>query len=648
MFKFNRNDELNQTISKQKEQLQRYEARFRDLVQAYKSLQNEKEALEKSMKALTLDKQPSSKNSENKTESDLQTEDSENNSKCQSDANTSTDDPAQLKSQLLTLTLSLSTMSDEKNKIVMAFQAEKKRNKQEHESQRTIWKNEKASLEKKILENEEELLQLKTKMNEERTKFDKNESSSSLMLREIQKLLNEEKARSSSLQSQVKELKNKNKFFEKHINSNSDQKKLIQQLKDEMKDLEIKLKSAQMQADAPSPEVAVLKQEIREITNSRQSELEKEQMKMLELQQRLDDARKWDGSRISDLEEKILIFAEKLGASEKSRHQDQLLIRKLQERNVQIESENLHLKSLSVDADEKKSSTDSTPVPEDEDYKDAYLALQNQLVSLKKELEEQKAKSLLENMKGGYQNKMEEMKIKLMESREVISNLREKCHHLQQKLDHSTEQQKYLIDEEINRFEKRLMVIKEESKQQIEGMEREIRLQRDRTVHILVDKDKEIKALQARLGLRSGNEESFSTLRSTGSFDSTGESLNNFLQKKVEVKLLHNIEQIARKDVTINSIRKDKKTLEMQIRNLHEQLITRKAEYANEVEKLKYKLEDEDRSRSRQNANIEYLKNVIFQYLTTNEQTARDKMVIVIATILQFSPDEKSKVGVRC
>ena len=31
-----------------------------DLVQAYKSLQNEKEALEKSMKALTLDKQPSS------------------------------------------------------------------------------------------------------------------------------------------------------------------------------------------------------------------------------------------------------------------------------------------------------------------------------------------------------------------------------------------------------------------------------------------------------------------------------------------------------------------------------------------------------------------------------------------------------------
>ena len=29
MFKFNRNDELNQTISKQKEQLQRYEARFR-------------------------------------------------------------------------------------------------------------------------------------------------------------------------------------------------------------------------------------------------------------------------------------------------------------------------------------------------------------------------------------------------------------------------------------------------------------------------------------------------------------------------------------------------------------------------------------------------------------------------------------------
>ena len=31
---------------------------------------------------------------------------------------------------------------------------------QEHESQRTIWKNEKASLEKRIFENEEELLQV--------------------------------------------------------------------------------------------------------------------------------------------------------------------------------------------------------------------------------------------------------------------------------------------------------------------------------------------------------------------------------------------------------------------------------------------------------------------------------------------------------
>ena len=46
--------ELTELVETQREQLRRYEGRFRDLVRAYKSLQKEKEALEASVKALSV------------------------------------------------------------------------------------------------------------------------------------------------------------------------------------------------------------------------------------------------------------------------------------------------------------------------------------------------------------------------------------------------------------------------------------------------------------------------------------------------------------------------------------------------------------------------------------------------------------------
>ena len=46
--------ELTELVETQREQLRRYEGRLRDLIRAYKSLQKEKEALEASVKALSV------------------------------------------------------------------------------------------------------------------------------------------------------------------------------------------------------------------------------------------------------------------------------------------------------------------------------------------------------------------------------------------------------------------------------------------------------------------------------------------------------------------------------------------------------------------------------------------------------------------
>ena len=46
---------------------------------------------------------------------------------------------------------------------------------------------------------------------------------------------------------------------------------------------------------------------------------------------------------------------------------------------------------------------------------------------------------------------------------------------------------------------------------------------------------------------------------------------------------------------------------------------------------------------SRENANLEYLKNVILRYLLTDSESVRQQMVAAIATILEFSPQEVIK-----
>lgn len=52
--------------------------------------------------------------------------------------------------------------------------------------------------------------------------------------------------------------------------------------------------------------------------------------------------------------------------------------------------------------------------------------------------------------------------------------------------------------------------------------------------------------------------------------------------------------------------------------------------------------------RSRANANLEYLKNVMYQYLTTDkDQSARNRMLSAVTAMLQFSPEEIKKVARR-
>lgn len=56
---------------------------------------------------------------------------------------------------------------------------------------------------------------------------------------------------------------------------------------------------------------------------------------------------------------------------------------------------------------------------------------------------------------------------------------------------------------------------------------------------------------------------------------------------------------------------------------------------------LKREIRELERTKRRDGANLEYLKNIVLKYMETQEH---DKLMPVLTTLLQFSPEEVAKV----
>ncbi|KAH9627776.1 hypothetical protein HF086_002813 [Spodoptera exigua] len=127
--------ELISTITKQADQIKRYEGRLRDVVAAYKGLVKEKEALEISLKAL------------NKTESPAEGPGGDEGRD----------------ESVAALMLSLSTLTEEKSRMEEAFQADKKLTRDKYENQIAAMREETRTLIQQHLAEE----QIKAKRAEE-------------------------------------------------------------------------------------------------------------------------------------------------------------------------------------------------------------------------------------------------------------------------------------------------------------------------------------------------------------------------------------------------------------------------------------------------------------------------------------------------
>ena len=176
--------ELEDTIEEQKEKISKYENRLRDMIRAYKGLTKEKEALEKSLKIL--------QKSENSGESDQ----------------------VQGQDQIQTLTTSLSTLSAEKSRLESMFQDDKRKLRHELSEKEKICENLKKELKIVKEKSKVELEETKSKLIIEKHNRDQETNDHALMLRELQKIVADERSAKEKCETELQISKDSLKALE--------------------------------------------------------------------------------------------------------------------------------------------------------------------------------------------------------------------------------------------------------------------------------------------------------------------------------------------------------------------------------------------------------------------------------------------------
>ncbi|KAK6183466.1 hypothetical protein SNE40_010943 [Patella caerulea] len=688
-------NELLKTIDSQKEQLTRYETRLRDVVRAYKGIVKEKEALEASLKVIS--ETTSSKS--DASESEPPAEESGDNSfsdplKVQSSG--TQDEVNILKDQLKTLSASIGTVTAEKSRLEADFVADKKKLRGEHEELQQHLAAAKNEYERTVAEMNSKILELKNKIRTQQLEREKEQTDHAMMIRELQKLHSVERMAKEHFENQLDEVQTSMRQQIASVPTVKEQyEKQIDNLSAQLKSVKDRLKAAEEKANQPSPMLLDLQKEMTSMKSEAHRQVEKEILRASEAETRAVQVSVQSEERVTSLETKLAELSEVVGNYERLRYQDQQAIQRLKERVTQLDMENsalaraAHSAPKSYDADENNldaqsltekiiklkrllleaNSRSEKPVDidvllcESDEERTTCQKYKEELEHVKEEFERYKlrAQSVLKTKTKDNTANTANKELDTLKSQ--VGELREKLRMAHLQLDDSEEKHKLKVES----LSKTILTLEERNKHQIAEMEQdhqkaiaelelEVKKQRDRTVSMLAEKEKDLLSLRSTCvqSQKLENEYSHHARESSISHEplqkqnSEEEAVTRLLFKNSaheETTLLHFAEEQARKNVEIASLRKQKRQLETSLRELQLAVSGKEEKLHDEIESLKEVIHKRERDITREGANLEYLKNVIFKYMISRDSLGKEKMLKAITTILQFSPKEVDAVN---
>ncbi len=694
--------ELLETIEQQKEQISRYETRLRDVVRAYKGLSKEKEALENSL-AIISQQQAGATAAPPTTTSSSSAEnlagESGSDRESQSGAESQAEDQDDQAKRIATLANSLSVVTAEKSRLEAMFQEDKKKMRADiSDKDKTIdsLKTELESTRDKLRKGVDEA---KSKLIIERHNREKETNDHALMLRELQKLVADERIAKEKLETDLQQARDAFKTLQQAGSQNQDHERQVRDLEGQLKAKDVRIKELTAKTKQTPPEFLRLKEELAEIKKAHQRDLERAEQKTAAAEERAQGQRKQQEDRVINLEARLQELSETVGTYDRLRQQDQTAMLKLKDKIHQLEKENKSLQSSSAGSG-SESPDDPQQLMGDNDSNLDVQSLIERILRLRAMLRDANRRSenpidldeLLESggdgesakkwKKSYYQIKEEFDRFKIMASsasvsvhqrrspsplsspskksslfssrgdedelfrlKSHISELSEQIKYLKKQLVQSeskeheaaTREAKYqeTIADLKLDFKDKLEARDAEAKLKMLQLESEVQKQRDRCLVLIGEKDEELERMRKRFEASNSASAAESNLL---------EDLSKVANDKAGPMVLHYTEELEHNKIELRELRSRRLELEAALHELQGSALAKEQRYVDEIEVLRENMTRMKRMTTKEGANLEYLKNVVLTYMLSTDAKSKEHMLKAIGAVLLFSDQEVRRV----
>lgn len=648
---------------------------FSDVVTAYKGLLKEKEALESSLAAVNK-ASPSREVKPNENGSDTDT-------KKQEEDTASVNGNYEYQEQLATLMNSLATLSAEKSRQEASFQNDKRQLRQEI-----------AIKDKVILDLQERVKQaghrsssdvetLKSKLIVEKHERDSETRDHMARVREMQKLLTDERHLKESLEMQLNDLKGR--FGETQGDGSSD--KGLKELRQELDEARTALKEYEgahrtVLSEDSTAMFQQLQDEMSLLKQQHAVAIQSEQKRALLAEDTNRKLATHHEERVASLEARL---SELSCSYVRHRQQDQLSIAKLKDKlarlNVSKVEEQQPCDAKGTDVHQlleqitqlkKRLLIENARTENPIDLSKIFVP-SNGPPAIQQDIDESVPLSEYNKVKSEVVALVEEndtIKFSLDEQKVHIRTLQEKVKVLNRNIEeHETELSKKQIEfnqilmHEKKKWKDTFTTLESEYRSKVSQLENELQKQRERSVSLLEEKEKEIKTLKTSFEIFiPGNPQMMNTVQQesqdpNSDSESPAAQLSNILNSSKfqqqrangpnadSFHMLHYAHELARKDVEITNLRKAKHTAETSLRQALHDKVTSQQELHDKISTLEEEVDRLTRYHSREGANLEYLKNVIVSYLVSRDSDSRKHMLNAIGAVLKFSPSEMNTIS---
>lgn len=672
---------------------------FVDVVAAYKGLLKEKEALESSLAVLSSPKNDATPATDNASGSASTSSAAASATAVDVAAGTPISGEAdELQMQIATVMQSLATLSAEKSKMEASFQADKRnlRSELQHRDRAV------AELQEKLkgahAQSKLEVEKAKSKLIIERHEWEKESNNQMLMVRELQKLLADERHLKENLEMQLNDLKMQ--FTQ------TDSESRVKELASELELTKRKLKEMQNARvkDTTASAENIMKQlqgEMSHLKKQHAAAIQSEQQRALRAEERSKKLAAMHEDRVANLESRLAELSNTVGTYDRLRQLDQENILKLKEKIAQLGSSTDEQQT----APGHNNSNNNYANWNMNELISEILQLKNVLLLENSKLEQPLDISKIYGVIGGpnpngndHSDCVERYETLLVDSQEHskdnerlkesiavlkthIKTLQSKVEVLNRNIDEQEVELRNKAQEYKNELRAERAKLKDviahadtEHRTRMSELELQLQKQRERSLSLLEEKENEIKMLKAAGDVFAAPRQSqrYATLQrqaSDGTADETTTEEEKPRRKKTSTSsfigsvisegsseideaatmtqgpkdsmhMLHYAHELSRKDVEIRELRKARHLSESTLRQALQDKATAQEALYEKISLLEEQVDRLERCKSREGANLEYLKNVVLSFLASTDVEGKRHMVNAIGAVLKFNPSE--------